>query len=464
VTADLVRLEVRGLLGQFDHVVEFPKAWEFVILYGPNGVGKTKLLELISGVYDLSQTDIGRVPFSEGTLTFDDGSVVEVQNTNDHRRSASKRSARSPQVSGVSLTLRRKGARPVIWKPEYSADESHLLNRALEHEFGFHQVGPDLWFDPRHGDRVRTAEVVRRYPHLLDRYALPKGRVPDELREFFESTRVHMIKTHRLLTYDTLELRPGRLERDRHQPQVPTVVQFGQDLARRFKEALAANSLRTQQLDRTFPRRLLEPGGSKRGRPRTVVSEEQIRQKYVEQEELRARLASIAVLEESADVPLPNRQLEEWERLVLWMYLQDTDERLATFQDLLSRVDLFRDIVNSRFQFKELHFDPRQGFRFVTGSGLTVSAEDLSSGEQHELVLAYDLLFNVAHGSLVLIDEPEISLHVTWQQEFLNDLVRIARQSRLRFVVATHSPQIIHKWWSRAQALTADFAADGEEI
>ena len=34
----------------------------------------------------------------------------------------------------------------------------------------------------------------------------------------------------------------------------------------------------------------------------------------------------------------------------------------------------------------------------------------LSSGEQHELVLAYDLLFKVKEKSLVLIDEPELSL------------------------------------------------------
>jgi len=40
---------------------------------------------------------------------------------------------------------------------------------------------------------------------------------------------------------------------------------------------------------------------------------------------------------------------------------------------------------------------------------------DLSSGEQQEVVMLYELLFCVQPGTLVLIDEPELSLHVVWQ-------------------------------------------------
>ena len=68
-------------------------------------------------------------------------------------------------------------------------------------------------------------------------------------------------------------------------------------------------------------------------------------------------------------------------------------------------------------------------------------------------MLAYDLLFNVEPRTLVLVDEPELSLHVTWQQAFLNDIKRVAELASLRFVIATHSPQIIHKWWVRAVEL-----------
>jgi predicted ATP-binding protein involved in virulence len=135
------------------------------------------------------------------------------------------------------------------------------------------------------------------------------------------------------------------------------------------------------------------------------------------------------------------------------MYLDDADQKLATFQPLLDRLQLLAKIVNSRFLFKKLVIDRSSGFRFITSEGGDIGPAELSSGEQHELVLAYDLLFNVQEGSLVLIDEPEISLHVSWQQQFLNDLSLVAELQSLRFIIATHSPQVIHNWWDHATAL-----------
>ena len=76
-----------------------------------------------------------------------------------------------------------------------------------------------------------------------------------------------------------------------------------------------------------------------------------------------------------------------------------------------------------------------------------ISLEDLSSGEQHELVVLYNLLFVVSPNTLILIDEPEISLHVEWQEIFIRDLVEIAKLSKIDVLLATHSPSIIHDRW-----------------
>jgi ABC-type glutathione transport system ATPase component len=74
-----------------------------------------------------------------------------------------------------------------------------------------------------------------------------------------------------------------------------------------------------------------------------------------------------------------------------------------------------------------------------------LSPVSLSSGEQHKLVLTYELLFRVQRDALILIDEPELSLHVTWQHRFLDDLLRISEIATLDFLIATHAPQVIHK-------------------
>ena len=72
-----------------------------------------------------------------------------------------------------------------------------------------------------------------------------------------------------------------------------------------------------------------------------------------------------------------------------------------------------------------------------------LSLHSLSSGEQHELVLHYDLLFKTPPNTVVLIDEPELSLHVAWQKKFLPDLMEIVQLSGFDAVVATHSPYIV---------------------
>jgi predicted ATP-binding protein involved in virulence len=100
-----------------------------------------------------------------------------------------------------------------------------------------------------------------------------------------------------------------------------------------------------------------------------------------------------------------------------------------------------------------MNFNKEKGFVLKTlyhpaiANGKSLSPTDLSSGEQHELVLLYELLFKVQPNSLVLIDEPELSLHVGWQSQFLQDLQEITKLADLDILMATHSPDIIQDRW-----------------
>lgn len=72
--------------------------------------------------------------------------------------------------------------------------------------------------------------------------------------------------------------------------------------------------------------------------------------------------------------------------------------------------------------------------------------EDLSSGYVQKIRLLLTVAQEAEDNCLILIDEPEISLHVTWQAEFPK-LFRSTLSSLTRcvLVVATHSPVIISK-------------------
>jgi predicted ATP-dependent endonuclease of OLD family len=54
---------------------------------------------------------------------------------------------------------------------------------------------------------------------------------------------------------------------------------------------------------------------------------------------------------------------------------------------------------------------------------------------------------------LILVDEPELSLHIEWQINYVDELLEIIKIVGFYSVLATHSPQIIHDNWDLTIAL-----------
>lgn len=448
----LANVTIEGLLGRFNHSIDFPEDWEFVILHGPNGVGKTRFLEVIQNAFLFRPHVLADQPFQAVSFSFTDGTVLEVKKLRQASLPLDTQDAGNSQSGTPILQYVLRGVEnvPVHWNLLQQPSErlSPARLREIERYLPIEQMGSDLWLDQRSGEYMSGREVLDRFTDELPYDLGEREKAPEALRNFLKSLDVHLIETQRLVTFDPASDAPPRP--GRRTAQRATVIRFAEDLTSQIRGTLARNSRTAQELDRTFPRRILLQSTP------SNVSDDQIRIRYEEQSHLRRRLAEIAVLDSSAEMTLPDRALQDWERGVLWTYLEDSEKKLSTFQTLLDRVQLLREVVNSRFLFKELRIDADRGFRFVTDSGDELLPHQLSSGEQHELVLLYDLLFTVQPNSLVLVDEPEISLHIAWQQQFLNDIQRIAVIADLQFVIATHSPQIIHDWWDRAVALYTD--------
>lgn len=78
------------------------------------------------------------------------------------------------------------------------------------------------------------------------------------------------------------------------------------------------------------------------------------------------------------------------------------------------------------------------------GSEQPIDFKQLSTGEQNRALTYAKVLSVAGEGSLMLIDEPEISLHLHWQMAFHSSIVELLRDfKKFHVVVATHSPLII---------------------
>ncbi|MHA6160176.1 AAA family ATPase [Pseudomonas sichuanensis] len=70
--------------------------------------------------------------------------------------------------------------------------------------------------------------------------------------------------------------------------------------------------------------------------------------------------------------------------------------------------------------------------------------EALSTGEQNRALMYSKILSVAREGSILLIDEPEISLHLNWQMAFHRSLCELLKGlKRYHVVIATHAPVII---------------------
>ncbi|MDR2698614.1 MAG: ATP-binding protein [Candidatus Methanoplasma sp.] len=141
-------------------------------------------------------------------------------------------------------------------------------------------------------------------------------------------------------------------------------------------------------------------------------------------------------------------------RFEIMRYRQDyedlafsAEEYVKRNYDLSESAIVYVDIVNDLFVNKNIYINESNILSVRMDNGAALPLSKLSSGEKQILVMFYLILFEAGNGSLVIIDEPEISLHVAWQQRLGKTFSDIARLRGLHAIVATHSPQVIHDNW-----------------
>lgn len=92
---------------------------------------------------------------------------------------------------------------------------------------------------------------------------------------------------------------------------------------------------------------------------------------------------------------------------------------------------------------KSIQVDTVGQLSIVREDNAIVPIEALSSGERQLLIIFAHLLFNEygSRSNVFIIDEPELSLHLKWQENFVSKAIEVSPKTQL--IMATHSPEII---------------------
>ncbi|WP_186144011.1 AAA family ATPase [Burkholderia gladioli] len=124
-------------------------------------------------------------------------------------------------------------------------------------------------------------------------------------------------------------------------------------------------------------------------------------------------------------------------------FLTGLNKVISQTKALEQRIEHFVAVCNSYLTMssdeKKLAFDPQTLTVFVQNSwaNCTVPLDELSSGEKQIVSLMAKLYLYDRH-KFVLIDEPELSLSISWQRKVLPDVLRSG--SVVQLLAITHSP------------------------
>ena len=116
--------------------------------------------------------------------------------------------------------------------------------------------------------------------------------------------------------------------------------------------------------------------------------------------------------------------------------VQELAQEKTHFQDIIN--DLCHETGKTILRDKnELYFD---------SYGETISAYKLSSGEKQMLIILLTVLVQNRKPFVLFMDEPEVSLHVEWQERLLDLVVDLNPNAQV--ILTTHSPAVIMNGWS----------------
>jgi predicted ATP-binding protein involved in virulence len=413
------QISVEGLFGTFNHVIPLNTKDRITIIHGPNGFGKTAILKVLSALFNGNSEVFLEIVFDRFQVELTDGTIINA----------------STEFINIPNHFKRKN---VVFK-------RHNKNSTKS----FHS-----WKET--GESLPAREGI--FSNAITGQEKPQWllNLPSEMPiQFIEDRRLLQPSPDSELQ-KILQMQGSAKDinlmryKQKHSGEFSvkqTVSNYSEEVKEIIQSKVAKYGEISQALDRTFPNRILNQKPSN-------LTVEQLIEQLKKLEKNRAELIEAGVLgkDESSNFDMPEDSISDSTKNILSLYVEDMTKKLDAFNEIASKIRLLRKTMNKKLEdsYKQVYFSHQNGFVFkssIDDSHISLSPADLSSGEQHELVMLYELIFKTEPNSLVLIDEPELSLHVGWQVQFLEDLKGLADISQIDFLIATHAPSIIHDRW-----------------
>lgn len=393
----LKSFSIEGLYGLFSYKLSFKKG--VFIITGPNGFGKTTILRSIDNIYNGEFWRFFFLKFNSIIVRFDDNCTIEL-----NRYVINKELLFGEQFQEVTVKVLFHGS-----------DIEEAFDVTLPY------ISRLIKYQTRR-DPLNVEEYLDAYYDLREDEGLQKAM--PQLLTYLHKQHCTFVGAQRLVY--------GKMDTRGNQTGIAyTIDDINEQIKRTYLRARNDFSKRAQSIDGTFIERLSKAIDNK------LILDKEVSASELQQQIKKYRRYHL-IEEMNVEVQLPGEY-----NLVKNLYLNDIKNKLQSLEkyyDVLSTFDSF--VTGQGLSYKHIELN-ESGIIVLTDIGDTVPLNKLSSGEQNLMILAYNLIFETSNNDVLLVDEPENSLHMAWLENLLEDYIRIARISGAQVIIATHSPTFI---------------------
>lgn len=405
-------IRIKNLYYIYSYEINCVNDVKVMILTGPNGFGKTTILQIINHLCSLKLWYFYLLPFDEIVIDFDNASLLikKLEKDNNGYGDVEFYMSNTDTFDNESYKL-----------------QSATIERMIRHH--------SYTFRMSYIDKVDEYLEEFSNEELIGFFF----KVMPNTMHFLQKQKCAMIEEQRLVVKNA----PGsKFEYSR------TVEDIQKKISSFYTEAQKTYNSASLKIDGSFVKRLsdIEPtNGVKQ------IKKERIYKTVIKKISDFKKYDLVGELEVVSDLGVHYNE-------VLKLYLTDLESKLSSIDKYYDKLSTFDKIVSGKhLAYKRLLFKDDE-MKIMGADGHEIPIRKLSSGEQNLLVLCHNLVFELDDRNILLIDEPENSLHMAWLEHLLNDYIDIARATGCQIIIATHSPAFIHGKWN----LTYDLCEKGK--
>ena len=462
------RIVVENLFNKFSYDINLNNDQDVAIIIAPNGRGKTTIFNLVNFVLNPSYetfSKINSVPFDRFSLIFDNDKAINLAKFKcdiaDYLKeeNISIKDAKR-ETAGRILRYLNSGSKVAynfsltVEAPFGSGDKEcidfydYLINKFSE----LKSLGLDVdAYDTDDDDSL--SQEFRRFANIKPRFSFLFKSIKNKLAAARVNTPAMFIDAAR-----TQKANMPQYSNIRHKPAQEPIV-----LAKEKIDALVAEKLRQYdeikaQASESLAMRFFNEYKKYNEHRIDYKTFAKAWTEYNSDIDKYADLGLLAVSENDRIVFGMEEGTEDYASgyekyssigAFLNVLLYANEGNTEPLKEIYNKLYLFKSIFDKRNAISnKIVLFTRDGLTIVDNSeenaGTEIPIQSLSSGEKNDFIMFYELIFNAEKHSIVMIDEPEISLHIAWQEDYLDYLIDICTENNIQAIIATDSPNIIN--------------------